>query len=87
MTFYLCSRSLRRRRGADVRMGRVHGKSRWARSGTARQAHRETAREHRVPGRMRAVHVPMARLPQACAPVQRPLQASHTHASAFGRQA
>jgi len=70
-----------------VRMGRVHGKSRWARSRTAGAAHRETTRGHRSPGRLRTVHVPVARLPQARASVQRPVQAAHTHASALGRQA
>lgn len=70
-----------------MRMGRVHGKSRWARSRTAGAAHRETTRGHRSPGRLRAVHVPVAGLPQARASVQRPVQAAHTHASAFGRQA
>lgn len=75
------------RRSVGMRVGRMHGKSRWARSRTAGAPHREAARGHRAPGRLRAVHVPVARLSQACAPVQRPVQAAHSHAGAFRRQA
>lgn len=72
---------------AGLRVGRVHGGRGWRRSRTAGAAHRETARGHRAEGRLRAVHVPVARLSQARAPVQRPVQAAHTHEGALGREA
>lgn len=82
-----CRRRRRRRRRTVVRVGGLRGGRGWRRSRTAGAAHRETARGHRAQGRLRAVHVPVARLSQARAPVQRPVQAAHTHAGAFGREA